>query len=268
MSPPGTSKLPRVLLIDDDVISREVISMTLEMHGYPVDSAEDGAQALEFLSRANASAADVAPDVILMDAQMPGLSGVGLIEALRKSSNARIIAISGSANDRVRESADGFLLKPVDPAALEEVLGTQEQSGAQNHGLTLQATADLPEDADNNTEAAGRVAEHVIDPVMLKKLRAMMPDSAVREIYMATAMDLASRLVTLSAAMSQGRASEVARVAHAIKGGCAMVGLSGARDSAARLEISNQPENWQNELTQLHFALDKLQGLLSDGLLW
>lgn len=254
MSPPGTNRLPRVLLIDDDVISREVISMTLEMHGYPVDSAEDGAQALEFLSRANASAAEVAPEVILMDAQMPGLSGVGLIEALRRNSSARIIAISGSANDQVKESADDFLLKPVDPAALEAVLNEQEHGDKQSATFELKASAD-PD-------------EYVIDPVVLRKLRAMMPESAVKEIYMATATDLASRLVTLSAAMNQGRASEVARVAHAIKGGCAMVGLAGARDSAARLETGNQPESWQNELSQLHFTLDKLQGLLSDELLW
>jgi CheY-like chemotaxis protein len=246
------------------VISREVISMTLEMHGYPVDSAEDGAQALEFLSRANASAADVAPEIILMDAQMPGLSGVGLIEALRKSSSARIIAISGSANDQVRESADGFLLKPVDPESLEAVLNPSEQAGAKESAIELQGAADFREPADKEKNAA----ENVIDPATLGKLRSMMPESSVREIYMATATDLASRLVTLSAAMHQGRASEVARVAHAIKGGCAMVGLSIARDAAARLETSNLSNNWQSELTQLHFALDKLQGLLSDKLPW
>lgn len=264
MSPPGTVKRPRVLLIDDDVISREVISMTLEMHGYSVDSAEDGAQALEFLSRANVSAAEISPEIILMDAQMPGLSGVGLIEALRRNSRARIIAISGSPNDQVRESADGFLLKPVDPEALEAVLSGPEALAAREAGVELQGSADLPAGADNAREDA----PDVIDPVVLGKLRAMMPESAVREIYLATATDLASRLVTLSAAMSQGRASEVARVAHAIKGGCAMVGLSIARDAAARLEISNQSNSWQSELSQLHFALDKLQGLLSDRLPW
>lgn len=260
MSPPGAFRHPRVLLIDDDVISREVISMTLEMHGYPVDSAEDGAQALEFLSRANASAADVAPQIILMDAQMPGLSGVGLIEALRKSSKARIVAISGSVNDQVRESADGFLLKPVDPESLEAILS--EPGDAGEGEIQLQAAVDLHESAGEENDAK----DSVIDPAVLGKLRTMMPESAVREIYMATATDLASRLVTLSAAMHQGRASEVARVAHAIKGGCAMVGLSMARDAASRLETSNLSENWQSELTQLHFALDKLQGLLSDRL--
>lgn len=264
MSPPGATRHPRVLLIDDDVISREVLSMMLEMHGYPVDSAEDGGQALEFLSRANASVADVAPEIILMDAQMPGLSGVGLIRALRKNSKARIIAISGSVNDQVRESADGFLLKPVAPDSLEAILNQSGQKTAEKASVESQAATDWNQPADYESN----VTQNLIDPVVLSKLRSMMPDSAVREIYMATATDLASRLVTLSSAMDQGRASEVSRVAHAIKGGCAMVGLSIARDAAARLESSNLSNTWHHELTQLHFALDKLQGLLSDRLPW
>jgi HPt (histidine-containing phosphotransfer) domain-containing protein len=199
-----------------------------------------------------------------MDAQMPGLSGMGLIDALRKNSSARIVAISGSVNDQVRESADGFILKPVEPEALEAVLSGPEPTEVRPSCIQLKAASDLPVKADKENDDA----ECVIDSGVLGKLRAMMPESSVREIYLATATDLASRLVTLSAAMSQGRASEVARVAHAIKGGCAMVGLSIARDAAARLETDNRSTSWQSELAQLHFALDKLQGLLSDRLPW
>ena len=77
-----------ILIIDDDAISREVMQMTLEMHGYAVETAEDGAAALVLL-------AGTKPTTILMDTQMPGLSGVELIAALRDVCQARIIAISG-----------------------------------------------------------------------------------------------------------------------------------------------------------------------------
>ena len=260
MSSPETSALPRVLLIDDDAISREVLAMMLEMHGFPVDSAEDGVQALEFLGRASVStAAGATPDVILMDAQMPGLSGAGLIEALRKASRARIVAISGSdVNDYVRHAADGFLLKPVEPDALKNLL----QPG------NIAKNSKPPAQDDDSQLAADDTDEALIDPAVLGKLKAMMSAASVREIYTATATDLESRLVTLAAAMADGRASEVARVAHAIKGGCAMVGLSIAKDAADRLETSNLPDMWQKELAQLHFALDKLQCILSDRLPW
>jgi HPt (histidine-containing phosphotransfer) domain-containing protein len=104
----------------------------------------------------------------------------------------------------------------------------------------------------------------VIDPGVLGKLKAMMPASAVREIYAATAADLAGRLLTLQTAMDTANSADVARIAHAIKGGCAMVGLTSARDAAARLEISNLPVTWPEELSQLHIALRGLEGMLGD----
>ncbi len=101
MAPPHAQQaLPRLLLIDDDPISREVLSMLLEMHGFPVESAEDGAEALSKLHGPDT------PEAILMDTQMPGLSGLELIAALRKATAARIIAISGSdPGDAIREAS-------------------------------------------------------------------------------------------------------------------------------------------------------------------
>ena len=71
----------------------------------------------------------------------------------------------------------------------------------------------------------------------------------------------------LAAAMGAGDATEVVRIAHIIKGGCGMVGLSGAQEAAARLETGNQHGTWPKDLLQLHFALGKLQGILEKGLL-
>ncbi len=106
MSFPEAAVLPRVLLIDDDAISRELLAMMLEMHGFLVKPADDGAQALKLLKDGMAD-----PEVILMDTQMPGLSGVDLLEALRRTvkTSVRIVAISGSeGGEALRQAADGF----------------------------------------------------------------------------------------------------------------------------------------------------------------
>src|SRR5512135_2917839 len=101
-------ELPTLLLIDDDLVSREVTATVLTLNGYTVHTAEDGPGALEMLAaKANP------PDAILMDAQLPGLSGFELIRELRARTSARIIAISGSIPPaKVGAAADGFLLKP------------------------------------------------------------------------------------------------------------------------------------------------------------
>ena len=86
--------------------------------------------------------------------------------------------------------------------------------------------------------------------------------AAVREIYAAVAADLKSRLAVLQSAMTSFDVPEVKRLAHSIKGGCSMVGLSGATEAAARLETSNTTVTYPQELSQLHAALAALEGIL------
>ena len=247
-APDAPAPRPSVLLIDDDAISREVLSMLLEMHGYQVICAEDGAQALTAID----AAVDAdQPQVILMDTQMPGLSGLDLIAALRSKTQARIVAISGSdPGDAIREAADGFLLKPIQPEDLDTLLAGDSAQATQSDssGISVSASAD----------------HEAIDPVVLGKLKAMMPPAAVREIYAAVAADLGPRLDSLEAAMHAKDAPSVARIAHAVKGGCSMVGLTAATDAAARLESSNLIETWPAELLELRGALSALRSILGD----
>jgi CheY-like chemotaxis protein len=268
MSPSSTNRpLPRVLLIDDDAISREVLSMMLEMHGLPVDSAEDGKQALELVE----STATL-PGIILMDTQMPGVSGARLIKALRQrlkdrnaSEQTRIVAISGSeVGDAIHQAADGFLLKPIQ---VESVLALIDAPAPPGDAPGLDVRASAAPDLAEAPETRAILDPAVLDQLVLGKLKAMMPDAALREVYSAVAADLETRLVTLSAAMDAGDVTAVASIAHTIKGGCGMVGLSGATEAAARLENSNLPATWPEELLQLHFALGNLQGILANGLL-
>jgi CheY-like chemotaxis protein len=233
---------PRVLLIDDDFITREVLALVLETYGFPIESAADGEEALHLIEKPGP-----AYELILMDTQMPGLSGVHLIEALRSRTKTRIIAISGSpVSDSILTATDGFLLKPIEAEALIAFL--------QGESPTMDATQP-PEPSE------------AIDPAVLAKLKAMMPASAVEEIYKAVATDLTTRLDALKIAMDAGNQPEVARIAHAIKGGCAMVGLSSATDAAARLETSNTPETWPKELLQLREAHIALKSILDGRLL-
>jgi CheY-like chemotaxis protein len=255
MSPTeGAGPRPKLLLVDDDAISREVLSMLFEMHGYPVACAEDGAEAI-------ASVASELPQVILMDTQMPGLSGLDLIRELRAKTRSRIVAISGSeVSDAIRQAADGFLLKPIQPGDLDALLAADSEASSK----AKQTAVAVP---DNDGES-------VIDPQVLGKLKAMMPAAAVREIYAAVATDLAIRLKQLATAMEAGDAKEVARIAHTTKGGCSMVGLTAATQAAARLESSNpNPSNlkssnlngtWSKELAQLHSARNSLERILGD----
>jgi CheY-like chemotaxis protein/HPt (histidine-containing phosphotransfer) domain-containing protein len=205
-------KLPNVLIIDDDMVSREVMATVLTMTGYLVETASDGDESLALLG-----ARSFLPDVILMDAQMPGLSGAALIDQLRAHSTATIYAISGShAPDALIRGADGFFLKPIRPETLQRILQTHAPEAAATPSTSPES---LPV---------------ILDPKILAQFRDMMSESKVREIYEALVADLEKRRPQLETAIELGDRAAVRRIGHSIKGGCSM---AGARDAARLGEL-------------------------------
>jgi NarL family two-component system response regulator LiaR len=109
----------RILLVDDHAVVREGLRGFLELQDEfeIVGEAEDGEEAVREAER-------LRPDVILMDLVMPGLDGVGAMEALRESlPGARVIVLTSFADDdrllpAIQAGAAGYLLKDAQPAEL------------------------------------------------------------------------------------------------------------------------------------------------------
>jgi CheY-like chemotaxis protein len=245
--------LPLVLLIDDDLVSREVTATVLTMNGYTVHTAEDGAAALALLTAAEGRPQALRPDVILMDSQMPGLSGTQLICELRARSYARRYVVSGSnPPQELTASADGFLLKPFSADAFRKLL----EGGRLERWASPVSTVDL----DPN--------EPVVSRETLAQLRTLMSEAAVCEVYQAVVTDLGLRIEALAAAMAKGDGAEVRRIGHAIKGGCGMAGALQAARLGARLEGwdsqsgDNQLDNSAALLSDLRSATQRLQNML------
>jgi CheY-like chemotaxis protein len=245
-------ELPTVLLIDDDLVSREVAATVLTLGGYTVYTAEDGEAAL---GQIGAKGCD--PAVILMDTQMPGPSGTELIGKLRARSKAVVIAISGSeVADEIVRAADGFLMKPFDAESLEALLEKRE---------AVPAIASRP--------AKSIEAE---DPVLsretLAQLRSLMPEEGVREVFAAVSADLTQRIAELETAVAGGDAAAVRRIGHAIKGGCGMAGALQAARLGAMLEAlpddpaGNQLDNSKKLLYDLRSAARNLERILTSEL--
>ena len=230
-------RLPTVLIIDDDMVSREVMATVLTMSGYTVHTAERGPEALDMLD-----AKACAPEVILMDTQMPGLSGANLIRQLRSRSQAVLYAISGShAPAAVIEGTDGFLMKPFGPEALQRVLEQHTQE------IVTATVSTVP----------------VINPETLAQWRALMPDRAVADIYLAVVSDLERRFAPLERAITEGNGTEVKRIGHAIKGGCGMAGAQQAAKLGEQLETGGDDlVSSARVLDQLRLAMEDLKRML------
>ena len=104
----------RVLVVEDNELNLKLFCDLLKAHGFMAEPVRDAREALD---RARASR----PDVIVMDIQMPHVSGLDLIEAIRSEERLRdtpIMAVTAYAGkgdeNRVRTAgADAFVSKPI-----------------------------------------------------------------------------------------------------------------------------------------------------------
>lgn len=108
----------RVLVVDDEPLIRQVVAQVLEDRGCEVRAAADGEAALAELSL-------VAPDVILLDRSMPGITGAALLTLVReRAPHARVAWFTGQevAPDE-GQRVDAVIPKPVRAAELTRVVG-------------------------------------------------------------------------------------------------------------------------------------------------
>src|SRR5947199_203686 len=118
----------KVLLVDDEDSLRKVMKELLEREGYEVAEARDGVQALDQVDR-------MGPDIIVLDLNLPGLDGYGVLSHLRSRPATAgipviVLTAKGDEDNEVRVfelGADDFLTKPFRARALsarlEAVLG-------------------------------------------------------------------------------------------------------------------------------------------------
>ena len=127
--PPVTAEVTRkgamVLLVDDEDQLRRVMKDLLERQGYTVVEARDGAQALDEVDRH-------APDIVILDLNLPGVDGYSVLSQLRSRPATRqlpiiVLTAKGDEDNEVRVlqlGADDFLTKPFRARALAARLET------------------------------------------------------------------------------------------------------------------------------------------------
>lgn len=105
----------KVLVVDDDAMLRSLIRIRLKKFGYHVVEAADGRQAVDLFPELN-------PDIVLMDANMPGMDGFEATQALRlrypKAANTPILMVSGLEDDESVDrafsaGASEYITKPI-----------------------------------------------------------------------------------------------------------------------------------------------------------
>ena len=123
IAPPARRAAGRVLVVDDEAEIREVLQEFLTEKGYDARPAPDAAAAI-------AAVTAEAPDVVLLDIQMPGLGGVDALAAIRAvAPDVKVIMVSGTssgdlASRALAYGAFDYVAKPIDLAYLQRSLET------------------------------------------------------------------------------------------------------------------------------------------------
>ncbi|MBB5345649.1 response regulator [Tunturibacter empetritectus] len=229
----------RVLIVDDDELSREVLTLLAERAGYEVEAVESGDAALVHVQRVRPL-----PDVVLTDMQMPGTAGDELARRLRGLCGAGtlLLAMSGSElEDWAGREFDGFLLKPF---TMETLAGAISGGSARGEA------------------GASGASGVVLDEGVYAKLIGSMRRSQLDELYALCLKDAEARVGRMRRAASEGDNAAYRKEAHAIKGGCGMVGALELQRLATSMEERGLCDDDVATLDEFMVACERLRRIL------
>ena len=148
----------KILVVEDNELNLKLFCDLLRAHGYAAEPVRDGREAIE-------RARGFAPDLIVMDIQMPHISGLELIEQLKVDDGLKripIMAVTAYAakgdEERIREAgAEGYVSKPISVmkfvAAVAALLAATAEREAAEESALADALSGPPENGAISAEA-------------------------------------------------------------------------------------------------------------------
>ncbi|MGY2793776.1 PAS domain S-box-containing protein [Thermostichus sp. MS-CIW-36] len=207
----------QILVAEDNPVNQKVIRLMLERLGYRPDIVGNGLEAVQALR--------LRPyDLVLMDMQMPELDGLAATRRIRAElppeRQPRIVVLTANVFSEGRAAAqaagvDGYLTKPLEPAALVRV---------------LQGSLPLPIPASQEEDPP-------LDPVILAQVRAVFSSpEAWQEMIQTYRQDSEALLGSLRQALEQRDPQAIARLAHRLKGSSSTLGAKRLAELCQQLE--------------------------------
>jgi CheY-like chemotaxis protein len=231
---PSDEPTLKVLLAEDGLINQRVAVGLLKMKGHAVTIANNGKEAVSAVENGRF-------DVVLMDVQMPEMDGFEATKVIREKEqpsgrHTPIVAMTASAMKGDRERCleagmDNYISKPIDPVQLYALLDEYKPSN-QNTVTASGRPLDVHASESDNTM---NIKSDVFDfEAALERIPGGM--DIVKEMAELMMTECPKLLAELRAGLDTGKAQEVQRAAHTIKGSASVFGAKYVVERASRME--------------------------------
>jgi signal transduction histidine kinase/CheY-like chemotaxis protein/HPt (histidine-containing phosphotransfer) domain-containing protein len=216
----------RILAVEDNRVNQQVISKFLKHLGQDVDLADNGAIALSMVAGGHY-------DLILMDMQMPVMDGIEATRQIKAMPGAQrdipIIAMTANASDADRElclqaGMGGFQAKPVSMQQLRTLLA----------GFMSAFAEPAPAATREPAPAAGPLSEEAFLR-RRRELTDVLGEEDFSDLLKSFFEDCIEIVERLPTALDDGRADELDRLLHTLKGAAVNIGLAGLAAQADEL---------------------------------
>jgi two-component system sensor histidine kinase RpfC len=253
----------RIVVADDNPTNREVIGRILERAGHAVTLVNDGEQALDAVERG-------APDLVILDRNMPGMGGMEALQALRLMTRGRarlpVIMLSADVTPEAKREAleagaDAFLAKPIETVRLLEEIQALASPRAD-------AAVRKAEPQPLHPRPALAASPAVVNADTLQHLEELGASLAfVEKLVGMFLADSASTLARMEKVLAAREFHEFRSLLHAMKGSSASIGtdrltslcnsLGGLSDGELRLQAASLQRALTEELTAARAQLER-----------
>ncbi len=187
----------KVLLVEDDLALSDVIVFTLQRAGFEVISAHDGWSGVALWEQE-------APDLVLLDLNLPKLDGLGVCRAIRAQSNTPIIMLTVRSDDQavvngLEIGADDYIVKPFSPTQLvARARAVLRRAGVTPSSGRLETARLILDRARGEVQRTGGEAirltpleTRLLEALMLNAGRVLSADSLINAVWGAEGADRA-----------------------------------------------------------------------------
>jgi two-component system sensor histidine kinase RpfC len=261
----GSARSLHVLVADDNPTNREVLARILERGGHTATLVSDGERALDALETSHFDAA-------LIDRNMPRLSGIETVQAIRLTAGARprlpVAILSADATPEAKREcldagADAFLAKPIEAARLLEELQSLCSARAE--------PAASPVSIDSLRQVARAPAQHVVSVVnadTLADLEELGSSPALMDKLIGVFVaDNVTLMAKIESSLAARNVAEFRSHLHAMKGSAASMGaerltvcckeFGRLSDAEVKLQIPTLLKTLRDELATTRDSLER-----------